>query len=485
MVILTLLIFFLTRVTNLLKFPIFADEAIYIRWSQYILNDWTQKFIPLTDGKPPLHMWLMIPYLKFISDPLLAGRLFSVTCGIFSLLGIYLLTKELFNKQSAFLAAIFYLFLPYPLTYDRMALTDGPLLMFMIWFIYSLAKLTKKINFRWGIVTGLLLGLAFLTKPNALFFYPFLAFSLILFNFKEKKNLIKLLALLFLAFIVSLSSYGVLKLSPFARFIFTRSSDYSFTIKEFLSAPVYTLGLTLGKIIPWIFSYYTLPVMGLFVGGVFYGLVKKNRLIIFLFTVYCLLFTVNAVFGRVIYPRYFLIFLPAIIPVTSFIFLELFKKLEIDLKAIILFLILLPSFYFDYFLIFKPLKTPFVLMDREQHLTDWSSGIGIREIAQYFKKMPNKNKIWVYTEGFFGTLPDGLAIFLNNYGIGVDGVGVPVLGIPEKAFKKIEEGNEVYLVANSTRVNLNDPRVKIIKEFPKPAKKDGTIEKLILFKINK
>ncbi len=111
-------------------------------------------------------------------------------------------------------------------------------------------------------------------------------------------------------------------------------------------------------------------------------------------------------------------------------------------------------------------------MDREQHLTEWSSGIGIREIVQYFKNKPNKGKIYVYTEGFFGTLPDGLAIFLNNYGIGVDGVGVPVLGITEKAFKKQEQGYEVYLVGNSTRVKINDLRLEIIKEFPKPAKKN-------------
>lgn len=479
------LIYILTRLINLLKFPIFADEAIYIRWSQYILNDFSKWDVPLSDGKPPLHMWLMVPYLKAISDPLLAGRLFSVTCGLFSLFGIYLLTEELFDKKAAILSVIFYLFLPYPLIYDRLALTDGPLLMFMLWFIYSLVKLVKMLKIKWGIITGVFLGLAFLTKPSALFFYPFLVFSLVLVNFKEKKILLKLLGLIFIAFIISFYSYGILKFSPFARSIFTRSQDYSFTIREFLSAPIYTFRLTLGKIIPWTFAYYTWPIIVMFVIGSLYGLVRKNKAIIFLLTVYWTLFAVNAIFGKVIYPRYFLIFLPAIIPIAAFIFMKLTEKLEIDLRALLIVLILLPSFYFNYFFIFSPLKTPFVQMDREQHLTEWSSGIGIREIALYFKNKENKGKIYVYTEGFFGTLPDGLAIYLNNYGIGVDGVGVPVLSIPEKAFFKINQGYEVYLVANSSRVKISDPRAKIIKEYPKPPKKSGEIEKLILFKINK
>ena len=43
---------------------------------------------------------------------------------------------------------------------------------------------------------------------------------------------------------------------------------------------------------------------------------------------------------------------------------------------------------------------------------------------------------------------------------------------------------KVYLVANSTRVSFKDLRAQVIKEFPKPAKENGEIEKLILFKIN-
>jgi len=74
-------LYFLTRLINLDTIPVFADEAIYIRWAQIMKNEPTLRFLPLSDGKQPLFMWLIIPFLKFVSDPVIAGRLTSVAAG--------------------------------------------------------------------------------------------------------------------------------------------------------------------------------------------------------------------------------------------------------------------------------------------------------------------------------------------------------------------------------------------------------------------
>ena len=48
-----------THLYGLTRLPIFADEAIYIRWSQLIIDDWQQYlFFSLNDGKTPLLIWL-------------------------------------------------------------------------------------------------------------------------------------------------------------------------------------------------------------------------------------------------------------------------------------------------------------------------------------------------------------------------------------------------------------------------------------------
>ena len=70
-----LIVFYLfSRFQNLLAMPVFGDEAIYLRWSQIIKNEETMRFIPVSDGKQPLYMWLTVPFYKIFSDPLFAGR---------------------------------------------------------------------------------------------------------------------------------------------------------------------------------------------------------------------------------------------------------------------------------------------------------------------------------------------------------------------------------------------------------------------------
>ena len=39
------------RTYNLLALPIFADEAIYVRWAQVMRAETTLRFLPLSDGK--------------------------------------------------------------------------------------------------------------------------------------------------------------------------------------------------------------------------------------------------------------------------------------------------------------------------------------------------------------------------------------------------------------------------------------------------
>jgi len=57
------------------------------------------RFLPLSDGKQPLFMWLIIPFLKFLKDPLIAGRMVSVLAGFGSMIGVGLLSYLLFKKK--------------------------------------------------------------------------------------------------------------------------------------------------------------------------------------------------------------------------------------------------------------------------------------------------------------------------------------------------------------------------------------------------
>ena len=65
------------RLINLSSLPVFADEAIYVRWAQVMRENAVFRFLPLTDGKQPLYMWVVIPFLKVFSNPIIVASIVS------------------------------------------------------------------------------------------------------------------------------------------------------------------------------------------------------------------------------------------------------------------------------------------------------------------------------------------------------------------------------------------------------------------------
>ena len=118
-------VYLLLRLLTLTQLPIFTDEAIYMRWAQIAKNDASWRFISLTDGKQPLYIWLSIIAMRFISEPLIAGRLVSVIAGVITMIGLFFLGKEIFkNRWVGIVSAVLYALFPFALVYDRMALYD-------------------------------------------------------------------------------------------------------------------------------------------------------------------------------------------------------------------------------------------------------------------------------------------------------------------------------------------------------------------------
>src|SRR3990172_229170 len=152
-------LYFATRIINLKIVPIFTDEAIYTYWAQVALHDPANRFSSLEDGKQPLFIWIAAIFQKFISDPLIATRIVSVFAGFGSLVGIYLLSKVLFNAKVAKLSSFLYIVLPFTMLYDRMALFDSLLTMFGIWSIFLSVKMVEESRLDWAILNGFAIGL--------------------------------------------------------------------------------------------------------------------------------------------------------------------------------------------------------------------------------------------------------------------------------------------------------------------------------------
>jgi len=501
-----LTIFSFLRLFHLTILPIFADEAIYIRWSQVMRAEPTLRFLPLSDGKQPLFMWLTIPFLKIFSDPLAAGRFLSVLAGLGSLIGIFFLTREISKNKWVSLAASFlYVVVPFFVFFDRLALVDSMLMMFGIWIAYLGILLTRYRRWDLAMITGMVLGGALLTKSPAVFFAILLPFSLILIINKlpHVRNFVKRgIEIVPLWGVVYLFGFGIynflLRLGPGFQMITLRNKDYVFSLKEILSHPLDPLKPHLGDLANWLPNLLTWPVFLFGLIGIFIGLRRKLKETLFLLAWFIVPLFIQSVFAKVFTPRYILFTIWPLVIFASFSLSWLFNQLNqlkrrltiTTLQCVVivgLLIIALPALRYDWLLLTNPEKAPLPRNLRSGHLEEWTAGQGIREIADFVKEKAQTSNVLVGTEGFFGTLPDGLQIYLERVPkVTVIGVGYPITNVHQGLINSLQD-NEVYLVVNQSRLRISPQTygLKLIKEYPKATAPDGGQDKLLLFELDK
>lgn len=497
--VIVILIFFLLRLINLTILPIFADEAIYIRWSQVMRAEATLRFLPLSDGKQPLFMWVTIPLLKIFTDPLLAGRFLAVLSGLGSLVGIFFLTWGLFKKKwISLLACFFYALLPFFVFFDRLALVDSMLLMFGIWLAYFSLLLARRPKLDLALIMGLVLAAALITKSPAIFFAMMIPFALLLSK-DLKKNIFSFSGFWLLILALGFGFYNfLLRLGPGFQMIALRNKDYLFTFQEILIHPFDPLKPHLIDLFSWLPNLFTWPVCILVLLGLFWGLKRKTKETIFLLIWFFIPFLAEAVFAKVFTPRYILFTLWPLVILAAFGGVWLFeqlrlikkgsqKKMGMVLMTLLFFLIIYPSLKYNFLLLTNPEKAPLSRNLRNGHLEEWTAGQGLKESAEFFKQKAKEGSIFIGTEGSFGTLPDGLQIYLEKVpNIRVLGIGWPVNKVPESLTNSLVD-NQVYLMVNQSRLNIA-PEInglKLIKEYPKAFWPDGHQDKLLLFELDK
>ncbi len=491
-----ILTLFSLRFYHLTILPVFVDEAIYIRWAQIMKAEETLRFLPLSDGKQPLFMWIMIPFFKFVHDPLFAGRVVSVLSGFGTLVGVTLLSYLLFkNKKVAMAAAIIYAVSPFVFFFDRMALADSMLSMFGIWtFIFAYLAITKE-RLDFAMLSGFALGGAWLTKSPALFFALMLPTLSIFSNWKKDfdKNvivLLKSLALCFISIAIGFGFYNILRLGPNFHLIASRNSDYVYPLSHVLVSP-------LDPLKPWLLqSWQWLLFMGPFSIIViwFYNCMVNGKkhwkellvlLIWFLGPIF-----IESEYAKVLTARYILFSIPFFIVFTASSFLEQRKNWVKGLTFVLAFFIA-QSLVFDYNLLVSPAKANLPRSERSGYLEEWTAGQGIKETADYLRNEQNKNpneKIVVGTEGYFGTLPDGLQMYLyDKPEITVVGVGLDINELPQSLINSQKFRNRTYLVINSDRFKGDADKLglKLIAGYPKAIRPDGTHQTLFLFELPK
>lgn len=448
------LLTFFTRFVNLLKIPIFTDEAIYIRWAQIGLADRAQWFISLTDGKQPLLTWLMYPFLSLKIDPLFAGRIVLVFAGSLSSIAIYLIGKNLFGKRTGILSFVIYLISPFTMVYDRLALMDSLIACCILWSLYLQIVFIKKLDWKSAILTGIAAGIGLLTKTNAMFALYLLPLHILFFLGKKKDFIRKVkvwLPMVLLIFFIGQAMYNSLRISPW--FYIVKLKNYSFilTFKEFISSPFRLFWPNLNGLWGWLLGYVTLPVLVLIILGLIFGLLNKRREILFLFVWFIFPFVSLAFFGRVIFPRFILFMTVPLFVIAGFALNYFFGRIRNNFIPFIISAVFLTyPFYQSLVLIVNPVYANIPTTDRNQLFDDWPSGYGVKEVVSFLENKSKTEKVVIGTEGTFGLFPAVFEIYLqNNPNVEIHGFW-PVNEVPPLLIEKAKT-TPTYLVFKDTQ----------------------------------
>ena len=420
-------VYFSLRLYQLSSLPIFTDEAIYLHWAVVAKNDVAQRFISLTDGKQPLFVWLTVFSLSFFKDPLFAGRMVSVVSGLFTMIGLFFLGKELFRKRwIGLIAAAFYIFFPMAVFFDRMALYDSLVTTFCIWGLYVELLLVRYVRLDIALILGFVLGGGMLTKTNAFFTAAFLPFTLLFFDWQKKARIQRLFLWGFyaiLAFVLAYMYYSILRLSPFFYIIDQKNHEFVLPFSEWINNPFIYFSGNMASFLFWILTYLTPPFVLLVLVGICFG--KKHfKQIIFLVLCCVLPLVYLAFFGKIGYSRYLFFMITPLLIVAAFALVTLREYIRNSMLFIGLVLIIsVWPLYTDYKILTDVAKAPIPKGDVGQYINGWAAGGGVKEAIAFFEKEGKNKKIYIATQGTFGLMPYALEIYLGkNQNIKTQGI---------------------------------------------------------------
>lgn len=415
-------VYLTTRLYNILALPIFSDEGIYIHWAMTAAKDPAWRFISLIDGKQPLQTWGTIPFIKlFSSDNLFAGRLFAVSTGFVALVGVQSLCTYLWGRKGYLIGSILYIFTPYFLFYDRLALVDSAVNAAAVWIFFFSILLVRTYRLDIAFVFGIVAGIGLLAKSSVLMFVFLSMFApLLLMNYrnckafltelkKQKKHIVDYILLFILVLGIGIAMYLTQKFfSPFFHYIAAKNLTFVLSPSEWLANP-FQLWQNNLRLVPtyvmWESGWIPSVLGALGIGGLIY---RREPLGYYLFAWIVLPFLFTISFNKVLYPRY-LVFFAGLLTIGATSFLIHLKTNYRAITTSIVLLFLVGICYPQWFAVDR-ISLPAI--DRGQYVEGSTAVWGAEELIHIVRQPTiDGRKSIVLAEGNFGLIADVLEVF--------------------------------------------------------------------------
>lgn len=169
--VLLLLLFWLIRTHELLRLPLFLDEASHLTRAQWVWEG--QPFYLLETGKA-LGPYLAAALWPYAEAPFV-GRIVVVLLGLIGIAAAFAVGKALHSREVGLLTMALWIAAPQLMFFERMALVDASMAsmaLLALWFALRMLRAKQTAATSWAILCGVGLALTVLAKLTGLVYLP-------------------------------------------------------------------------------------------------------------------------------------------------------------------------------------------------------------------------------------------------------------------------------------------------------------------------
>jgi 4-amino-4-deoxy-L-arabinose transferase-like glycosyltransferase len=177
-------LYLLTRLALLHRVPYFIDEGTHGQFAYRGAHSLKDLFVSLTIGKEPLLIWIAVGLIKLGFGPLTAVRLVSLASGLVLIWVMTWLGAEIGEPAVGLLAAGLCVVLPFFVVHDAIGIMEPLLTLLLMTALCLQIRLARAPSLRLGLLLGLVLGAALLTKESGQIALALLPLSLICFDWR-------------------------------------------------------------------------------------------------------------------------------------------------------------------------------------------------------------------------------------------------------------------------------------------------------------
>jgi 4-amino-4-deoxy-L-arabinose transferase-like glycosyltransferase len=388
-------LYVVTRLGLLWRFPPFWDESFYGVEGQTAFDDAAQRFAALTDGKGPLLDWSSALLIGQGFHPLTAVRTVSFLAGLVTLSAVGLIGRLLGGITVGLAAAALYVLLPLFLVHDSLGVVDPLVSAAAAVALYLQLRLARRPTGLTAVGLGVALAAGILAKQTGNFALLLLPLSLVCFDWRgadRGRRMLRWAGCVALALLIVVAGNGVLRLSPlYDRLDQTRAALHQFRpIGQALKHPFTELGGNLPGFSGVLTGYVTLPLVVAVIVGAVLALRAGRRPAVVLLAWGVVPFAAALVLVEYGYARYVLSAIPPLVVLAAYAVVEGARRVRLRWPAprarlvgvAALLVVLLPALVQDGSILADPSTASYPGEDDWQFVAGWPAGTGVRGIAE-------------------------------------------------------------------------------------------------------